>query len=69
MIGNIEYKENTSLVGRIIITTPTKPIITADHLYIPILCCRRKIDNMIIKNGEEKVRVDAVAKFIFMMAT
>ena len=31
-IGKIEYKLKISLVGFIIITTPTKPIITADHL-------------------------------------
>lgn len=44
---------------------PIKQIITAEHLYIPKLCFKRKIDSIIIKNGEEKVRVEAVANIVF----
>ena len=34
-------------------TTPTNPIITADHLYIPTLSPKKKIDKMTIKKVEE----------------
>jgi hypothetical protein len=67
-IGNIEYNENKSVVGCIIIITPINPIMIADHLYNPILSPKKIIDKIAIKNGAEKVKVDAVAKFIFFMA-
>ncbi len=41
---------------------------TADHLYIPTLSPKKKIDKITIKNVEEKVSVDAVANSILFIA-
>ena len=49
-------------------TTPTNPIITADHLYIPTLSPKKKIDKMTIKKVEENVSVEAVANSILFIA-
>ena len=49
------------------INTPTKPMIIADHLKIPILSPRMIIDKITINIGEENVNVVAVAKLILMM--
>ena len=53
-----------SFIGFIIINTPKKPKITADHLQIPTTCFSIGIDKMVITKGVANESAVAVANSI-----
>ena len=48
--------------GSVIIIIPTKPTITANHLYKPTLSLKKIIDNIVVNIGAAKEMLTTVAK-------
>ena len=46
---------NSVIPGSVIIKIPTKPIMTANHLKIPTFSFSKKIDNMVVNIGEQRI--------------
>ena len=54
--------------GSVIIKIPKKPIITANHLKIPTLSLKRKIEKIVVNIGAAKEILTTVAKGSFLNA-
>ena len=54
--------------GSVIITIPTKPTITASHLYNPTFSLKKNIDIIVVKIGAANEMLTTVAKGRFLKA-
>ena len=54
--------------GSVIIIMPTKPTITANHLYFPTFSLKKTIDNIVVNIGAANEMLTTVAKGRFLRA-
>ena len=54
--------------GSVIITIPTKPTITASHLYNPTFSLKKKIEKIVVNIGAANEILTTVAKGKFLKA-
>ena len=54
--------------GSVIITIPTKPTITASHLYNPAFSLKKKIEKIVVNIGAANEILTTVAKGNFLKA-
>ena len=68
IIGYIKYMFKEVKPGSVIITIPTKPTITASHLYNPTFSLKKKIEKIVVNIGAANEILTTVAKGKFLKA-